>query len=715
MSGLSFLNPWIALGALGVAAPIIIHFFFRRRARDFEFSAMRFVILSYKKVARKLLLQEYLLLAARCLMVALLALALAVPLIKKSVVGIKRGQRPIAAVFVLDSSLSMTRAQNNGALFDDARKDVEDWIAQLTENDRAGIVDAVRLTRTDMGSDHKKLAAALAAINPTYSPARMGDAIAMSASMLSDLSAMDRMVLVFTDMQRTGWTAPASKTTDLPPLYIIDMARDLKPDNLSLSDIAINWKALAREEAAQISVKVHNYGVADARKVLLRAEFGEETAAQGFVDVPAGGEAEKAMILTDVPSGAGAVRLMADDGIPGDNAQYFSLKGGHEVRALMVDGDPATGYLDAETYFLNQALNPRLYVRSRVSPRTVTVGELASVNFADYQAVVLANVGKLGPATVKSIKQFVQSGGGLLLTLGGNVDADLYNALWGDLLPRELRGVLQPYAGAQSASSVRVMHLETPASGAGQHPVLSIFSDVSQGDLGLAGFTKYFVMQQEVTPKSTVILRLTDGTPMMVEGRYGKGKVIVFASSADRAWNDLCIHPTYLPLFQQAVQYLADALMAKDSGRIFAGAVVELPVGSDVAGARVMAPDQKIFPAELIAEQGARRIRITDTALPGVYYVLLLRDQSSAPAAFSVSDADRTIVLNVDPAESDLARLSLDEIKARLGSGAVRVSAPGMQLDPDSPAATETHSYAALMLWALIGLAVMERALTRKG
>jgi uncharacterized membrane protein len=343
------------------------------------------------------------------------------------------------------------------------------------------------------------------------------------------------------------------------------------------------------------------------------------------------------------------------------------------------------------------------------------VPELAAADLSDYQALVLANVGGLGPDTVKRVKQFVQGGGGLLITLGDNVDADLYNAEWGDLLPRELRGTLQPYAGAQSASAVRVMHLETPASAADRHPILAIFSDESQGDLGLAGFTKYFVMQQEVTPRSTVILRLTDGTPMMVEGHYGKGKVIVFASTADRAWNDLCIHPTYLPLFQQIVQYLADALLGQDSGRLFAGSMVELPVASDVVGARVMAPDQTVFPAELIAEPKARRIRITNTDAPGVYYVLFLHHQAPATGEFSARDADRTLVLNVDPAESDLTPITLDQIKDAVGSSAVRVSAPGMQLDPAAPAATETHSYAALMLWALVGLAVVERALTRKG
>jgi len=309
----------------------------------------------------------------------------------------------------------------------------------------------------------------------------------------------------------------------------------------------------------------------------------------------------------------------------------------------------------------------------------------------------------------------VNDGGGLLFTLGDQVDADLYNSMFGKLLPRELRGVLVPYAGAQGASEIRVMHLETQGLDAEVHPLLSVFREAGQGDLGLSGFKKYFVVQQEAAPTTKVILRLTDGSPMMVEGRYGKGKVILFASTADRAWNDLCIHPTFLPLFQQTVQYLADALLMEDAGKMVAGSIAEVPAPPDIIGASIVGPDGSRLAGEVVEEGGVKRIRIGRAELPGVYYLKLQRPGEARNASFDAREADRTLVINVDPEESDLTRLDQDEIKARTGAKEVKVVGAGARLDSESAAGRESKSYAWLLLWGVIGLAVLERALTRKG
>lgn len=715
MGGLALANPLLALGLIGVAAPIIIHFFFRRRAKHIEFSAMRFVILSYKKIARKLLLYEYLLLIARCLMVALLALAIAGPLYSRVIQGIQRGERPLAVVFVLDTSLSMTRMKGDQTLFDYTKSLVSDWLGGLAKGDRIEMVDAVRLSGSEMVSDPDEARERLDDMETAFARARMTEAISLAASRVSALQDVDKMIVVFTDLQRSSWAGGVQAKTDLPPVYVVDVAEGMEPKNLSVSGLEINWKSLAREEAAQIRVKVFNHGSKDIRQALLRVEFGDEVLAQGFVDVKAGEAADKEFVLTEVPPGEGMVRIQADDGLAGDNAAYFHLKGGHEVRALVVDGDPGTGYLESETFFLDQALNPRLYARSRVSPRAAAVAEIKSVELSDFSVVVLANVDKPGPEAVERIKEFVKNGGGLLLTLGDRVDADLYNGIWGDLLPRELRGAKLAYAGARGSSEVRVMHLEMPGADSLVHPLLSIFRDPAQGDLGLSGFWKYFLMQQEIVPSSKVILRLTNGVPIMVEGRYGRGKVIMFASTADRAWNDFCIHPTFLPLFQQTVQYLGNALVTEDVGKLVTGSVVEIPVASDVIGALVMGPDRETSAAELIEEKGARRIRIGATEVPGTYFIKLERQGENDRSRFEPTDADRTIVLNIDPAESDLSRTTEDEIKARIRSNLVRVVGPDAPLDPDAPRTMDTTAYAGILLWLLVGFLVLERVLIRKG
>ena len=76
-----FLNTILLLGALGITIPIIIHLLNRRSSRVVDWGAMNFLLESLAIRNRRIQLEEALLMAARCLLVGLLALALARPFI----------------------------------------------------------------------------------------------------------------------------------------------------------------------------------------------------------------------------------------------------------------------------------------------------------------------------------------------------------------------------------------------------------------------------------------------------------------------------------------------------------------------------------------------------------------------------------------------------------------------------------------------------------
>ncbi|MEM1082616.1 MAG: BatA domain-containing protein [Verrucomicrobiota bacterium] len=76
-----FLNPWLLAGLAGVAIPIIIHLVRRQAARPIDWGAMRFLMDSLVVRRRKMEWEDLVLMAARCLLLALLALALARPFV----------------------------------------------------------------------------------------------------------------------------------------------------------------------------------------------------------------------------------------------------------------------------------------------------------------------------------------------------------------------------------------------------------------------------------------------------------------------------------------------------------------------------------------------------------------------------------------------------------------------------------------------------------
>jgi PA14 domain/Aerotolerance regulator N-terminal/von Willebrand factor type A domain len=77
----SFLNPALLGGLALIAIPIIIHLLNRRTAKVLDWGAMRFLLESVESRKKRIQLEEALLLAARCLLAGLLALAVARPFV----------------------------------------------------------------------------------------------------------------------------------------------------------------------------------------------------------------------------------------------------------------------------------------------------------------------------------------------------------------------------------------------------------------------------------------------------------------------------------------------------------------------------------------------------------------------------------------------------------------------------------------------------------
>ncbi|MFW5750983.1 MAG: BatA domain-containing protein [Planctomycetota bacterium] len=96
----SFVNMGLLWGGLAIAAPIAIHLLLRQRPKDRPWAAMTWLLAALEVAQRRYRLTNLLLLLLRCLIVALLALALARP----SLAGFGSGGR---LLLVIDTTASM--------------------------------------------------------------------------------------------------------------------------------------------------------------------------------------------------------------------------------------------------------------------------------------------------------------------------------------------------------------------------------------------------------------------------------------------------------------------------------------------------------------------------------------------------------------------------------------------------------------------------------
>src|SRR4051812_15346830 len=106
---MSFVTPAFFIAGFALSSiPIIIHILNRRRYKVEKWAAMEFLLRAMKKNRRRLKFEQWLLLAVRCLVLLLVATALARPLgCRENTLASLVGQRSGLHVIVIDNSYSM--------------------------------------------------------------------------------------------------------------------------------------------------------------------------------------------------------------------------------------------------------------------------------------------------------------------------------------------------------------------------------------------------------------------------------------------------------------------------------------------------------------------------------------------------------------------------------------------------------------------------------
>jgi hypothetical protein len=137
---MSFLNPIMLFGIAAVSVPIIIHLLNRRKFQKVVWAAMRFLRISVEQNQRRMRIEDMILLALRCLLLILLALALARPAFMSRAADVF-GQSKVTGVVILDNSASMAVSDGTQTRFEKARHAAE----QAIESMPAGSATAVLL------------------------------------------------------------------------------------------------------------------------------------------------------------------------------------------------------------------------------------------------------------------------------------------------------------------------------------------------------------------------------------------------------------------------------------------------------------------------------------------------------------------------------------------------------------------------------------------
>jgi hypothetical protein len=258
-----FLNPLLLFALAGVAIPVIVHLMRRQAAKPVDWGAMRFLMDTLSERRRRMEWEDLLLMAARCLLLALAALVVARPFVPPDapvpwgfvlpaillglglfgasfVLGTARKRwlvRGIAAILflvaagmvvmehilnlrrfetsgsrdvalIIDASTSMTRSTGARTLFEEALDEARRIVKEAPRGTSFAVIlggpapQALSNTPVSHRADVLAQLDGLQALGGTF---RAHEALGMATLILAEGERPNKDIVVLTDSQRHGW------------------------------------------------------------------------------------------------------------------------------------------------------------------------------------------------------------------------------------------------------------------------------------------------------------------------------------------------------------------------------------------------------------------------------------------------------------------------------------------------------------------------------
>ncbi len=591
---ISLIHAGLAGGAALASLPVILHLFMKQKPKHVIFPALRLIRERQKRSRKKLRVKNWLLLIARMLLVALMALALARPRLY-SQTSLGDQNVPVAVALIFDTSLSMGYKEKDKTRLDEAKEFALDQLKKMADGSQVFVIDSAdaRVPESLSPATARNLINALV-VHPSRRP--LNAALGQAYGAIAGSDRPRREVYVMTDLARSAWDLER-------PVEGLDKVRKLKPEtskkekgkeqksqandspistyvlnlspkethNLTVSEAAPTVGVATQGESVSISAKIRSRGPAMTRRVdfLLDGVPRE----QRQITVPANGETEVKFSTPRIDSGTspadasgsthqGTIRLTgAPDPLEFDDSRYFTFKVQPELKALVVS-DQA---VDAE--FITSALDPVGLPEG--ASRTCRVTSIPTSKFSeqdreklsDYACIFLNNARQLSDSDWGRLNYYVhEAGKGLVIGLGDQSQVDAYNSPTGaQLMPASLKEKQGPKTDLTFGKVTDLTH-----------PLFQRFTRELDSQIAHVPIYRYWSV--DVPKEARILLKYSDGAPALIERSFRSsktGRVLLWTTPLARrtdvnspaAWNEFPLPEasgiTFYVLMNQTVPYLA--------------------------------------------------------------------------------------------------------------------------------------------------------------
>jgi hypothetical protein len=659
-----FLNPWLLLGAAGVSVPIAIHLLNRFRFRTIDWGAMELLRRALVVRSNRVRIEDFLLLALRCLIILLIALALARPTLSSAGIGWAGGEGSAGAVIALDASYSMEHRPGLRSRFDLALDRARAVFKTLRPGAPTTLVlmgEKPHYLLRNVSFDDDRFAEALKNAAPLPERLNLEACLDEMPGLLRELSAPSRECYVITDAQATTWGQPSERakqalheTASAGKVFFLPVGTG-QSENVALTRFERMSGLVRRGSTARFEAEVRNTGVRLRDQVTVSLLVNDVPIDERLIEHFPPGQSVTVPLYVRFDR-EGVARLTAKlgaDELATDNVRHLVVEVQERTRVLYVSGNANQGEKD----YVKLALAPRPGGALEVDAASWL--DLPSKTLADYRVVVLSNVPDLADEQVRALFFFVKQGGGLIVLPGDSTRPAVFGPrLRQDdvsLLPAEF--VAEQPRDSQDDKGWTI-ELES-------HPLCRVLSGLSSEARGEGRVYRYLPLKLGEDGRA-VLTRTGSEDVLLAEKRLGRGRVVLFAFAADPDWTNMVKNPGFLPmLLHESVIQLTRPPFER---AVLVGQPlsVPLPVRENARPERVTFrdPSGKTTSAATALRDGQTLAELERADRPGFYEIHYGDDVPPMLAA-----------VNVDPAESDVRALQGDALREALAGLPLRVIA----------------------------------------
>jgi Aerotolerance regulator N-terminal len=319
MIGLLFANPgFLFIAAALISVPIIIHLINRMRFKRIRWAAMEFLLKAQKRTRRRLIIEQLLLLALRCLLIALVGLLVSrfVGCSDSNVAG-----KPNLHLVLLDDTLSMQDTWKHGDgtdknCFDVAKshviiKEIAKRVSQSGSNDRVVILPLSKLNDEPKVYDHlndKKtldtLTQEITEMQPSFRHVSLLEGVKAAQQRMAQYNDSTITLHIISDLRHSDWGQPGGDGLNKQLLDIVAKNKDVKVfpidtvldpprtdkqgtpqehDNVGIVDFRPSTRIVAKKAPVKFTVKVRNFSTSKPMDVMLVAR--NEDTGKDLLDV----------------------------------------------------------------------------------------------------------------------------------------------------------------------------------------------------------------------------------------------------------------------------------------------------------------------------------------------------------------------------------------------------------------------------------------------